>query len=150
MDNRAKREAKEAEEKLDSRQKYRKRVEAEEEQGKINRKKREKIKETKKLKIQLEIKRLNNHSTGLITWKRKGNIWMWEGYVDEKKCFQIKQGIFKYSLYVDVDTGDKKDKNIKTSFELLKLQTIAESIVKKVMQNEKNNKKSMDKTWNKN
>jgi len=75
---------------------------------------------------------LKDCSTGLILWKQKNNAQIWEGYIDNKKCFKINHGIYKYSLSVYIETGDKKDKNIKTSFELQPLQIIAESIAKKI------------------
>jgi hypothetical protein len=69
----------------------------------------------------------------LITWTRKDKVVeVWEGYINEEKCFKINNGIYKYSLVTYVDTGDKKDKNIKTSFELHKLQLVAENIAKKI------------------
>jgi hypothetical protein len=129
MDNREKREA---EEKLDSRQKYRKRVETEELQSKLNREKRNNKKKNQKLKFDLEIERLKEHSTGLIVWKRKGTSLIWEGYIKKEICFKINFGVYKYSLSTYVETRDKKDKSPKTSFELAKLQLIAESIAKKL------------------
>ena len=74
---------------------------------------------------------MKNHSTGLINWVQKGHLPQWNGYIGEQICFNISQGIYKYSLSVFIETADKKDKNIKTSFNLEKLQVIAESIAKK-------------------
>lgn len=118
---------------MDYREKYKKRIKEEEEQGKVNRAKREDKKKAEKFKIQLEIDKLKEHSTGLITWKIKNITLIWEGFIDNKKCFKISHGVYKYSLSTYVDTGDKKDKNTKTSFELSKLQLVAESIAKKII-----------------
>ena len=117
---------------MDNREKYKKRVEEEEKQSKINRDKRDKKKKAEKIKFQLESERLKNHSTGLITWVQKGYLPQWNGYINEEICFKISQGIYKYSLSTYVDTGDKKDKSPKTSFELGKLQFVAESIAIKI------------------
>lgn len=117
---------------MDYKEKYKKRVEAEEEQAKISRNKRKDKKKSELLKNQLELERLKEHSTGLITWKRKGTLLVWEGYVGSEKYFKISNGVYKYSLTVYVDTGDKKDKNPKTAFELNKLQLVAEKIAKKI------------------
>ena len=126
---------------MDDKERYKKRVEEEFEQGKINRAKREKRKRVQKLKLQLESERLKNHSTGLITWVQKGQLPQWNGYVNEKIYFNISQGIYKYSLETYVDTGDRKDKGLKTSFELNKLQLVAESIVVKLLTKKKEEKK---------
>jgi hypothetical protein len=117
---------------MDYREKFKKRVEQEEEQSKINRDKRNRKKAYENQKIKAESKKLKNHSTGLITWVQKGELPQWNGYINEGICFKISQGIYKYSLSVYVDTGDKKDKNLKTSFELDKLQIIAEKIAVKI------------------
>ena len=117
---------------MDYQEKYRKNVEEEQEQGKNNRAKREEKKKAEKLKIQLEIDKLRESSTGLITWKRKDNLLIWDGYVDEKKYFRISHGIYKYSLSIYLESGIK-DKSPKTSFELQKLQLKAESMLKQII-----------------
>ncbi len=111
---------------------YNKRIKEEEEQSKLNRAKRNLKKENEILKNSQHLEMLKDHSTGLILWKQKNNAKIWEGYINNKKCFKINHGIYKYSLSVYVETENKKDKNIKTSFELQPLQIIAESIAKKI------------------
>lgn len=118
---------------MDQRQEiYNKRIQEEEQQSKINRAKRNLKKENEILKNQQHLEMLKDYSTGLILWKQKNNAQIWEGYINNKKCFKINHGIYKYSLSVYVDTDDKKDKNIKTSFEIQPLQIVAESIAKKI------------------
>lgn len=114
------------------RQKYKNRVEEEEKQAQIKRTKRKEKKKADILKLQIEADKLKEFSTGLIIWKRKDNFLIWDGYIDNKKCFKINHGIYKYSLSTLIHTNDKKDKNSKTSFELNKLQLVAESIAKKI------------------
>ena len=126
---------------MDYREEYKKRVEAKEEQAKVSRAKRKDKKRAEILNNQLELERLKEHSTGLITWKRKGTLLVWEGFVNNEKCFKISNGVYKYSLSTFVDTGDKKDKNPKTSFELNKLQLVAEKIVKKIVSSPETEKK---------
>lgn len=75
---------------------------------------------------------LKEHSSGLITWKQKGNSYIWDGYVGENKLFKISQGIYKYTLsvYQDTDVKDSKvTKMYSTSFDLEKLESEAELIV---------------------
>jgi hypothetical protein len=118
-------------------ERYKKRLESEEEQAKINRAKRDDKKKSAKLNIQLGNEKLKEHSTGLITWKKNNNKSLTlEGFVDNKKCFKISYGIYKYSLSIYIETAIKKDKNLKTDFELGKLQLVAESIMKKNPQKE--------------
>lgn len=116
---------------MDYREKYKKRLEEEEEQAKNNRLKRAEKKKASKLNFQLNEEKLKEHSSGLILWKRKENYQVWDGFINEEKCFTIKQGIYKYTLTTHLDAIDEKDKNFKTSFELNKLEIVAELIVKK-------------------
>lgn len=118
---------------MDDREKYKKRVEAEEELAKASREKRKNKKKSEILNNQLEAEKPKEYSTGLITWKIKDNLLVWHGYIKEEKCFKINHGIYKYSLTVYIDTVDKKDKNLKTAFELQKLQLVAEKIAKKIL-----------------
>lgn len=118
---------------MDYREKYKERVKKEEEISKINRAKREHKKNVKKQKSKIELEKLKNYSTGLIHWVQKGHLPQWSGYIGESICFNVSQGIYKYTLSILIDTGDKKDKNLKTSFELSKLQNIAESIAAKFL-----------------
>lgn len=118
---------------MDNRQEaYNKRIQEEAEQSKINRAKRNFKKKSEVLKINQHLESLKDYSTGIVLWKQKNNGQIWEGYIDKKKCFKINHGMYKYSLSVYVETNEKKDKNIKTSFEMNKLQIIAESIAKKL------------------
>jgi dolichyl-phosphate-mannose--protein O-mannosyl transferase len=127
---------------MDYREKYRERIKKEEEISQINRVKRDIKKNKQKKKSQIEFEKLKNYSTGLILWSQKGYLPEWNGYIGKTVCFNIKQGIYKYTLSVLIDTGDKKDKNLKTSFELNKLQNIAESIaIKFLKKSEDNNEK---------
>lgn len=120
---------------MDNREKYNQRVKEEEKQSQIKRDKRKKEQQIKKAKIVQNLEQLREHSTGLINWKQK-NLYIWDGYVSDKKVFKISQGIYKYSLsiYPDIKIDDKKDKNLKTSFELNKLELIAECLAKKLFQ----------------
>jgi hypothetical protein len=117
---------------MDYREKYKKRVEEEEKQGKISREKRIQKKNLKDSQLAKTLEFLKEHCTGLITWKQKKNSYIWDGYVGKQKVFKISQGIYKFSLsvYPDVEVKDKKDKSIKTSFDLNKLELVAELIAK--------------------
>ncbi len=121
---------------MDDREKYKERIKKEEEQSQINRAKRDNKKRIEKQKRQADLERLKNHSTGLINWVKKENSQQWDGYVDGSIWFKISQGIYKYSLTVYVETENKSDKNIKTAFELEKLQKVAESITSKTYINQ--------------
>lgn len=118
---------------VDYRAKYKKRVEEEEERSKENRLKREHKKAKEAHLRAIQINALKNQTTGLITWKQDtSGLPNWIGYVNNEKCFKISQGIYKYSLSSYIKTLDKKDKSIKTSFELNKLQVIAEKVALKI------------------
>jgi hypothetical protein len=120
---------------MDYQETYKKRVKEEQEQSKVNKEKRAEKKKIKDLETARILESLKDHSSGLISWKRKSNSYNWDGYVENKKVFKINQGIFKYSLslYKEVEVQDKKDKGIKTSFELKNIELIAEDIAKKIV-----------------
>jgi len=120
---------------MDNREKYNQRIKEEEIQGQIKRAKRKKEQQLKKIKFSNELEYLKEHSTGLINWKQKENSYIWDGFINEQKVFKINKGILKFSLsiYPGVKINDKKDKNLKTSFELNKLELMAESLAVKLL-----------------
>jgi hypothetical protein len=126
---------------MDAREKYKERLKIEAEKNKENRLKRDNKKKAKDLQFQSYLESLKDHSTGLITWKNKSDS-LWDGYVKDKKTFKLSFGIHKYSLSlhpgVEVSDENKKDKTPKTSFDIDKLKTQAESIAKRLSkQNDK-------------
>jgi hypothetical protein len=122
-------------------EKYTLRLKEEEKQNKIKSAKRNAEKKLLKKQKQLQAPvHEQEHSTGIIVWKKiKQNTGssIWVGFVGKQKVFKITSGIYKYTLLVfpevEFSEDNKKYHNLKTDFEIIKLEHKAEKIAKKLL-----------------